>query len=124
MGFLSKLFSGTPKKQPVHLDDANFEREVLRAKEPVLVDVWGARCAPCKQLEPVIMELAGAYDGRVKVCELNAESAPRAMVRLGVRSTPTVLYFRDGRELERVSGFRSSVYHKQTIEELFEIAPA
>jgi thioredoxin-like negative regulator of GroEL len=121
---LLDLFKGTPKKQPVHLDDASFEREVLKSSAPVIVDVWGARCAPCKQLEPIIMELAGAYDGRVKVCEVNAESAPRTMQRLGIQSTPTVLYFKAGRELDRVSGFRSSLYHKQAIEELFGIAGA
>ncbi len=122
MGLLEKLLGGAKKVPPVHLDDQSFDAEVARAELPVLIDVWGARCAPCKQLEPVILELAGRYDGRVKVCEINAESAPRTMQRLRIQSTPTVLYFKAGKELDRVTGFRSSLYHQQAIEELFGIA--
>ena len=124
MGFFGKLFGITETKPPLHLDDATFEREVLQSELPVMVDVWGSRCAPCKQLEPVSMELAARYAGRVKVCELNAESAPFTMSRLGVKGTPTVLYFQKGKELDRVTGFRSSLYHVQAIEELFGLAPS
>jgi thioredoxin 1 len=121
MGFFSKLIGLVPKKQPFHLDDANFDAEVIKAQGPVIVDVWGARCAPCKQLEPIVMELAALYEGRVKVCEISAETAPRTMARLQIQSTPTVLYFKDGKELERVSGFRGSLYHQQSVQELFGI---
>ena len=68
-----------------------------------------------------MMELAALYDGRVKVCELAAENAPRVMERLQIQATPTVLYFKDGKELERVSGFRGSLYHQQSVQELFGI---
>jgi thioredoxin 1 len=122
MGLFSKLLGITPKKQPLHLDDANFDREVGKSELPVLVDVWGSRCSHCKQLEPILMELAAQYDGRVKVCELNAESSPRTMAKLGVQATPTVLYFSKGKELDRVSGFRGSLYHVQALEELFGVA--
>lgn len=121
MGFITKLLGLGPKTPPIHVDDASFVREVLESEMPVLLDVWGAGCGPCKQLEPVILELATRYAGRVKVCEINASSAPRAMARLAVQSTPTVVYFSGGKELERVSGFRSSVYHGETIAELFDI---
>ncbi len=121
MGLLSKILGITPKQQPVHLDDTNFTSEVLKSAVPVLIDVWGQKCSHCKRLEPIVMELAAQYKGRVKVCEIAAESAPRTMSFLQIRSTPTVLYFKDGKELERVSGFRGSLYHQQTIEELFGI---
>lgn len=103
------------------LNDANFEAEVLRSPLPVLIDVWGAQCGPCKQLEPVMMELTSQYDGRVKVCELSTQAGPRVLSQLRVQATPTVIYFADGQELERVAGFRSSLFHKQTIAELFGI---
>lgn len=106
----------------MHLDDQNFVVEVLESQIPVLVDVWGAKCAPCRRLEPIVMELAAQYKGRVKVCELAAESSPRTMALLQVQSTPTVLYFQAGQEVERIPGFRGSLYHQQTIEELFGIA--
>lgn len=123
MGFFSKLLGVLPKQQPVHLDDANFEREVLRSEVPVMVDVWGARCSHCKRLEPILMELAAQYQGRVKVCEISAEGAPRTMQRLEIQSTPTVLFFQGGKERERVSGFRANVYFEQTLHELFAIDP-
>jgi thioredoxin-like negative regulator of GroEL len=120
MGLLS-FFGIVPKQQPVHLDDTNFAAEVLRSELPVLVDVWGAKCSHCRRLEPIIMQLAAQYAGRVKVCEIAAESAPRTMALLQIQSTPTVIYFAQGKELERVSGFRGSLYHQQTIEALFGI---
>lgn len=123
MSLLGKLFGITPKKQPFHLDDANFEAEVFSSELPVLVDVWGPSCGPCKQLEPIIMDLAARYDGRVKVCELSARAAPRVSAMLQIQHTPTVLYFLEGRELERIPGFRSSLFHEQTIQEHFGITP-
>jgi thioredoxin 1 len=123
MSFLSKLFGLTPKKLPFHLDDHNFEAEVLTSTLPVLVDVWGPSCGPCKQLEPIIMDLAARYEGRVKVCELSAQAAPRVCERLRVQHTPTVIYFLEGQELERIPGFRSSLFHAQSIQEHFGIEP-
>ena len=121
MSLLRKIFGAAPKKQPISVNDANFEHEVMAAELPVLLDVWGTSCGPCKQLEPIIMDLAAHYDGRVKVCELSAERAPRTMARLQIQATPTVLYFQRGEELERIHGFRSSLFHKQSIHELFGV---
>jgi thioredoxin-like negative regulator of GroEL len=69
-----------------------------------------------------MMDLTRDYEGRVKVCELNAQASPQAAGRLGVRGTPTVLYINKGKVLDRVVGFRSSVYHQQAIEELFGVS--
>lgn len=117
MGFLSKLFGAKePDVWPVHVDDENFESEVLRSAEPVMLDVWGPGCAPCKQLEPIVIRFAKEYRGRVKVAEVNAAAAPRTMQRLEVQGTPTVVYFRGGLEVERVVGFRGALYHAELIE--------
>ena len=118
MSFIGKIFGGGKKKKaPEHLDDKNFHTEVLQSDVPVIVDVWGSNCAPCKQLEPVMMQLAGEYEGRVKVCELMADQNPKTMQRYNVRGTPTVLYFKPkGRLIERVSGFRGWLYHQEIIE--------
>ena len=121
MGFFSKLLGLTPKKQPVHVNDDTFAAEVLQSKQPVILDVWGPNCAPCKQLEPIIMGLAAEYEGRVKVCEMTPQLAPRSAARLKIKGTPTVLYFQRGKEVERVVGMRSSLFHQQTIEEVFGI---
>lgn len=116
MGFLSNLFSSKKVVQPVSIDDSNFEREVLRSEVPVLLDIWSDTCAPCKKLEPIVMDIARSYEGQVKVAELHASRGPRTMARLGVRGTPTVIYFKDGSEYERVVGFRGSLYHTQLID--------
>ena len=117
MGFLSNLFKA--KKMPVHVDDANFEAEVLRSSVPVVLDVWSANCAPCKKLEEVMITLATEYDGRVKVAELGTHLAPKMAAKLRISATPTVIYFSKGREKDRVMGFRGSVYHREAIDELF-----
>lgn len=121
MRLLARLFASKPQKLPLHVNDATFDAEVLAADLPVLLDVWGPSCGPCKQLEPVIIDLAARYDGKVKVCELSAALSPRTVARLRVQATPTVLYFQGGKELERIHGFRSSVFHAETIAELFGI---
>lgn len=125
MNFLSKLFGPKePEVWPVHVDDENFKAEVLRSSEPVMLDVWGPGCAPCKQLEPIVIRFAKRYQGRLKVAEINAAAAPKTMSRLGVMGTPTVIYFRDGHEVERVVGFKGELYHSEFIEqELLEPAP-
>ncbi len=126
MGLLTRLFGPrAPRVQPAHVDDASFATEVLRSELPVLVDVWGPGCGPCQMLEPIIMSLAGAYEGRVKVAELNAAEANRTAARYGVMSTPTVLFFRRGREVERVVGFVGERYLREIVDtELLGIAPA
>lgn len=121
MGFFSKLLGLTPEKNPVHVEDATFQEEVIRSDVPVILDVWGPNCRPCKQLEPIIKSLAATYDGRVKVCEMNTHLGPRAAMNLKVKSTPTVIYFKRGREVERVVGLRNSLYHEQVVEEHFGI---
>jgi thioredoxin 1 len=115
MGFFSWLLGKREDAPVVHVDDANFEAEVLRSELPVMLDVWGPGCVPCQQLEPIVVRLAGRYRGRVKVAELNAAAAPDTAARLGVRGTPTVLYFRGGRVIERVVGFRGEAWHDEIL---------
>jgi len=126
MGLFSKLFGPrAPRVQPAHVDDATFAAEVLRSELPVVVDVWSPGCGPCRMLEPIVMDLASAYAGRVKVVELNAAEAGRTAARYGVMGTPTVLFFKQGREVERVVGFVGSRYLREVIDsELLDAAAA
>ncbi len=118
MGLLDRIFGDRPAKmQPVHVNDKNFDVEVMRSDVPVVVDIWGENCPPCAKMEPIIMALAGQYEGRVKVCEMNARQNPKSMLRFKIMSTPTVLYFRpNGHLVERVSGFRPRHYHAEVID--------
>jgi thioredoxin 1 len=117
MGILSWLgFDGACEREPVELNDANFDAEVRKSDLPVVVDVWSHGCQPCLALVPTVRRLACKYEGRVKVAQLNAGSAPRTMARLGVRGTPTLLFFKKGAIVERVVGMRGQHYYEEVIE--------
>ncbi len=125
MGLLAKLFGPrAPRVQPVHVDDGNFVAEVVRSELPVVLDVWSPGCGPCQMLEPIVMDLASDYQGRVKVAEMNAAEAQRYSAKLGVMGTPTVLFLRKGREVHRVVGFVGSRYLREVVEAEFLGAPA
>jgi thioredoxin len=101
---------------PVHVDDASFAAEVGRSELPVVLDVWGPGCGPCKMMEPVVMSLAARYQGRVKVAELNAAESARTAARLGVMATPTVLFFKDRRVVGQVTGFVGERYLAEIVD--------
>lgn len=80
----------------VHITDASFEQDVLKADGPVLVDFWAEWCGPCKMIAPVLDELAEEYDGRLTICKLNIDSNTETAPRFGVRGIPTLIVFKGG----------------------------
>jgi thioredoxin 1 len=80
----------------VHVTDDSFENEVLKSSEPVLVDYWAEWCGPCKMIAPVLDEIAGEYEGRVKIAKLNIDDNPNTPPRYGIRGIPTLMLFKDG----------------------------
>jgi len=86
------------------VDDRYFVPEALRSDLPVLLDVRSPGCGACGVLEPIIVSLAGTFQGQVKVAEMNAGEAGATAARLGVMGTPTVLFFKGRREVGRVVG--------------------
>lgn len=92
---------------PVLVTDANFAQEVERSLLPVLLDMWAPWCGPCRMVAPVVEQLAGELAGRVKVAKLNTDENPMTASRFNVRSIPTLLVFKDGKEIDRLVGAMS-----------------
>ena len=90
--------------RPVAVTDGDFEQLVLGAQVPVVVDFWAAWCGPCRLIGPVVEQMAAEYSGRVLVAKLDVDANPRTAQRYGVMSIPTLIFFKDGQEVDRVIG--------------------
>lgn len=86
------------------ITSASFEKEVLSSELPVLVDFWATWCGPCKMLAPVIDEIAAEQEGQVVVGKVNVDEEPDLAAKFGVMNIPTVILFKDGKEVTRSVG--------------------
>ena len=89
---------------PVKVTDATFATEVEQSSLPVVIDLWAAWCGPCRTLEPVIAELADEMAGRLRFAKLNVDENPATASRFNVRSIPTLLVLKGGKEIDRIVG--------------------
>lgn len=104
--------SDSPQAEPtagevVHATDKSFKRLVLRSPDPVLVDFWATWCGPCKQVGPVVEELAQDYAGRARMVKVDVDKNPKLSEQYGVRSIPTLMVFKDGDLLQTLVGAQS-----------------
>ncbi len=125
MGILEKLFGPARRVVPTPVRDVDtFRGTVLESEVPVIVDVWSESCAPCRQLVPVLIDVATRHEGRVRVVEIQADADPALLGRLKVRATPTLIVYEGGEELGRQTGFRPASWFDEMIETEFPVREA
>jgi thioredoxin 1 len=88
----------------IHVNDSNFEDEIIKSDTPALVDLWAPWCGPCNAIAPIVAEIAAEYKDKIKVAKLNVDESPGTATNYGVRSIPTLLLFKDGQVKDTLVG--------------------
>ena len=90
--------------KPIHINNQNFESEVIQSEIPVVVDFWATWCGPCLMVAPVLEELANEYENRIKVCKLDVDNNRETAGAYGIQSIPTIMIFKEGKMVDRLIG--------------------
>ncbi len=98
--------------------DTNFESEVKQSGMPVLVDFGATWCGPCRMLAPIVEELAAEYQGRLKVGTVDIDEAQGVAREFGIMSVPTIIFFKDGRAVDRITGLQPKASLRKRIDSI------
>ena len=101
---------------PLDVTDANWQAEVIDSSTPVLVDFWAPWCGPCKMMGPSVDQLAGEFEGKLKVVKLNTQDCPDVAARYGIMSIPTFLVLKNGEVSHTISGAMPYTAFKEAVE--------
>lgn len=103
------------------ISEQDFQNTVLDSKQPVVLDFWAAWCGPCRMLEPTVEELAQEYEGKALIGKVNVDENPQIAMEYGIRSIPTLLFFKDGKLVDRAVGVLTKAQLTQRIEDLLAV---
>jgi thioredoxin 1 len=102
----------------ITITEANFEEEVVKSTIPVLVDFWAVWCGPCKAVAPILDELAGDYEGKVKIGKVNVDENQKLAAQFGISSIPTLLLFKDGKVSKQIVGMKSKKAYSEDLDQV------
>ncbi len=102
----------------IHFSDADFEQEVIQSKIPVMVDFYAEWCGPCKMMGPSIDKLAAEYEGRIKIGKLDVDANEQKSGEFMIQSIPTLYFFKDGKVVNKLMGYKSEEELKKNLEAL------
>ncbi|MCD4787802.1 MAG: thioredoxin [Desulfobacterales bacterium PC51MH44] len=88
----------------LEIDDITFDAEVLKSDKPVLIDFWAPWCGPCRAISPLVEQLAGEFGDKIKFVKCNVDDNPISPGKYGIRSIPTLMFFKDGNVVDQVIG--------------------
>jgi thioredoxin 1 len=102
--------------KPTHVTEETFEREVVQADLPVLVDFWAEWCGPCRMIAPIVEEFAREYEGRMKVAKVDVDTNQGLAMRFNIMSIPTLGLFKGGQLVERIVGYMPKAELKRRVD--------
>lgn len=98
---------------------SNFDEVVLQSKQPVMVDFWAQWCGPCKIIGPIIEEIHGEYEGKVAVGKVDVDQQQELASRFGIRNIPTILFFKNGQMVDKITGAAPKREFTKRLDSLF-----
>ena len=100
------------------ITDQNFAAEVLQSDKPAIIDFWAEWCGPCRQIAPIIAELAAEYGDRVKIVKMDIDQSPNTPGQYGIRAIPTILAFKNGQVVQQIQGARPKADFQKMVDAL------